>query len=861
MSSHIQNRRPISWADRLGRKPSGWWLSVSILLTFFSLLPAQVTGLNGWNIFVDPGHSQTQNMGVNGYSEAEEVLRVALQLQDILLSQTDIDTVYLSRTSDQQLVSLYQRTQHANTLGAAWYHSIHSNAGAPDHNTTLLLWGQLYDGTPDPPVGGEDMSAIMIDILTRGMRIPTIGSWGDCSFYNWSDYCANSGGPYLYVNRNTNMPSELSEEGHHTNPAQNQLDMNAEYKRLLAYTFYWSILQYHNLPRPFVGICTGIIRDVETGVPINGAQVFLNGQTYTTDTYQSLFHNYTNDPNQLHNGFYFFEGLPDTTLPVIVTANYYYSDTALVSIVDTFFTFHNVELLSTVPPIVLSTTPLDGDSLFPAWYDIQVEFSRPMDITSTENAFHMTPAATGVFAWSNNNTLLTFSPDTMGFYTQYTVQIADSAQDAYGHQFDGDADSLEGGSYSFSFRTGPPDMSPPYIIAIYPPQVAQEVELKPVVTINFNEEVGPDSLIETLVVLERLSNNVPVQGMLEHYLFRGQSIVSFFPTETLQPDETYVTRILPGLMDNFGNAMTTARGFSFRTGIVDLDLTAIDPFETDITANWWAPQTSGSTTGIITDSTMRVINMDIVNHLTGSTKALQINYGWDVNSSAWLIREYLSGGAPRNVQFTADHLLQMYIFGDGSGNQFRFAVDDHVPESNPPAAHHEVSPWYTVDWIGWRLVTWDMVNDGTGTWIGDGVLDGQLRIDSIQLTYVPGAAPFGRLIFDDLRLADEFPLGTTGSGKAPLPGAFALYPNVPNPFNPTTTISYQLPEDATVHLIVYDLLGRQIRTLVQTNQTAGRKSVVWDGKDTFGRVVSVGMYVVSLQAGTWHASQKVILLK
>jgi len=83
--------------------------------------------------------------------------------------------------------------------------------------------------------------------LTDGMRISTSGSWGDCSFYTWSDYCENSGGPYLYVNRNTNMPSELSEEGHHTNPAQNQLIMNDEYKRMLAYLFYWSILKYHEI--------------------------------------------------------------------------------------------------------------------------------------------------------------------------------------------------------------------------------------------------------------------------------------------------------------------------------------------------------------------------------------------------------------------------------------------------------------------------------------------------------------------------------------------------------------------------------------------------------------------------------------
>ena len=158
-----------------------------MIISSFSF--CQVTGLNGWNIFIDPGHSQTENMGVNGYSEAEEVLRVGLQLQDILLNQTDIDTAYISRTNDDQQVPLYQRTNQANFLGASWYHSIHSNAGASDHNNTLLLWGQLYNGNPDPPVGGEEMSNYMIDVLTRTMRIPSIGSWGDCSFYTWSTYC------------------------------------------------------------------------------------------------------------------------------------------------------------------------------------------------------------------------------------------------------------------------------------------------------------------------------------------------------------------------------------------------------------------------------------------------------------------------------------------------------------------------------------------------------------------------------------------------------------------------------------------------------------------------------------------------
>ncbi|MGH7457010.1 MAG: N-acetylmuramoyl-L-alanine amidase family protein, partial [bacterium] len=200
-------------------------------------LSAQVTGLAGWNIYLDPGHSQKENMGIYGYSEAEKVLRVGLALRDMLLQTTDIDTVYISRINDQQSVSLTQRTDHANSLGAAWYHSIHSDAGSSTANSTLLLWGQYRDGREKIPNGGRAMSAYMVNMLTRGMRTTTRGAIGDCSFYG-----CTSNGPYLHVNRESTMPSELSEAGFHTNPAQNQRNMNAEWKKLEAMTLYWSIL-------------------------------------------------------------------------------------------------------------------------------------------------------------------------------------------------------------------------------------------------------------------------------------------------------------------------------------------------------------------------------------------------------------------------------------------------------------------------------------------------------------------------------------------------------------------------------------------------------------------------------------------
>lgn len=775
-----------------------------------------------------------------------------------LVEETDIDTVYITRTNDEEYVTLSQRTDYANAIGAAWFHSIHSDAGPPNHNSTLLLWGELYNGTPDPPVGGEAMSDVMTDILTMGMRTTSRGSWGDCSFYSWSNWCQQTGGPYLWVNRMTNMPSELSEAGFHTNPKQNQLNMNSEWKKLEAKTFYWSFLKYHDIDRSFVGICTGIISDVESNVPINGAMVTLNEQSYTTDSFESLFHNYTGDPDLLHNGFYYFDNLPDDTLQLMLTADNYYTETLQVAIMDTFFTFKDVQLISKTPPAIVNTIPAEGDTNTPAWNPIIIEFSRPMAETSVETTLVTVPETGGTFTWSDDSKRLIYNADTLQFETNYILTIAGDAQDQYGHFLDGNGDGNGGDDFTLSFQTGPPDMSPPELLSIYPSINAQNVERNPIINMIYNEEIDPTSISDSLFKLEQYSDFTEVPGILEHYVVNEQSVLCYFPADQLFTDEVYVSRISPGFRDLFGNENIQWKAFPFVTTENTLEITTIDDYESGVTTNWWAPQMSGSTTGIITDSTGRSVNSDIVNLLTGSTQSLQVDYGWDTNVETWLIRVYLSGGAPRDIWFDSSYKLQVYIFGDGSGNKFRFCVDDKVP--NAAAANHEVSPWYTIDWIGWKLISWDMTNDGTGTWIGDGNLDGTLRFDSIQLSYNPGNPAFGTFYFEDLQLAKIIPVSVAEESTF-LPDEFALYPNYPNPFNPNTTIRYDLPRQCKVHLVVYDLLGKNVRTLINKTQTSGRKLVRWNGRDDSGNPIASGVYLYQISADDFIQTKRMILVR
>jgi microbial collagenase len=93
------------------------------------------------------------------------------------------------------------------------------------------------------------------------------------------------------------------------------------------------------------------------------------------------------------------------------------------------------------------------------------------------------------------------------------------------------------------------------------------------------------------------------------------------------------------------------------------------------------------------------------------------------------------------------------------------------------------------------------------------------------------------------------------------PKVFALHQNFPNPFNPVTTLHYDLPEQANVNIIIYDMLGRQVKTLINGLQTAGYRSTQWNATNDAGSPVSAGLYLYTIQAGEFRQTKKMVLLK
>ena len=116
----------------------------------------------------------------------------------------------------------------------------------------------------------------------------------------------------------------------------------------------------------------------------------------------------------------------------------------------------------------------------------------------------------------------------------------------------------------------------------------------------------------------------------------------------------------------------------------------------------------------------------------------------------------------------------------------------------------------------------------------------------------------------DYRLADVSYSGektyhsvtVLGIEVTPVPEKFSLLPAYPNPFNPTTTLEYHLTHDGKVSLVIYDILGREVTTLVETNKLAGKHMITWNAES-----ISSGVYYCRLIQHNQISTQKLILLK
>ena len=116
---------------------------------------------------------------------------------------------------------------------------------------------------------------------------------------------------------------------------------------------------------------------------------------------------------------------------------------------------------------------------------------------------------------------------------------------------------------------------------------------------------------------------------------------------------------------------------------------------------------------------------------------------------------------------------------------------------------------------------------------------------------------FDGQLLDAVSVFDDANVSVQTKNEYSIGGIF----NYPNPFNPVTKLRYTIPKNSLVSIIIYDMLGRQVKTLVNQTQDAGYASVIWDATNDYGKPVSAGIYLYQIQTGEYIQTKKMVLLK
>ena len=769
----------------------------------------EVTGWGDFKLFLDPGHSGRENQGLWGYSEAEKTLVIAHTIREYLTTYTDMpaDCIMLCRETENETVSLTERTDAANAWDADFYYSIHSDAGATS-NTLVTLFGGWYDnGTAveKTPNGGKRFGEYLEPNLKGVMQIGSRGNFYDRYFYDRVTNHSNKY-PYLHVNRESNMASLLSEGGYHTIAAQQQRNINAEYKRLEAYAAFRAILSYCGLTNPVQTFLTGVITNSENNEPINGAVITVNGQTYTTDTYESVFNKYTTNPDLIHNGFYMFEGLEaGAEVEVKFEAEGYETVTKTVTIKSATtgeaaesVTFLDVQLTN-ILPAVISSTSLEDLTSVNALKPLVLTFSRKMNRASVEQALSIDNDGQITLSWIDDCTL-SIDISKLEPYQTYKLtidgEVAKNAQT--GLKFDGDADGTEGGDFVLTFTMAEADVTAPTVVSTDPATDGEVVyTLRPVIRVEFDEELNWNEDKNGSCITVTDANGTEYAGKLTHAVVSEKSVLHFYFNEDLPLDKAFLVKVAGGLSDLYGNVsedyyfrfLSEYRGMTSQETVLSLD---------DVTS-WWGPNGSGSTKGLTSESTDNTWTASTsLTASQASSGSCHLHYTFDPAASGnlWQIREYYTSHAS-TAHTTVDGILTFWLYGDASNNSVSAML--RANSSSGGLKYH--NPQTTIDFRGWKLVVWDLQNDSYTDFTGTDKLEKNWRLDSFFLQHVEEdgveKAWGGDLYFDNLEFNKW---DTTATRKASLNDVTI----------PSTSAIEEIGTDANAPVEYYNLQGVRV---------------------------------------------------
>jgi len=346
---------------------------------------------------------------------------------------------------------------------------------------------------------------------------------------------------------------------------------------------------------------------------------------------------------------------------------------------------------------------------------------------------------------------------------------------------------------------------------------------------NYDKCYATDGSSDTVQVFIDRQTEVPLWEGLRYYNFDLVGVVAQY-SKAVPPNTGY--EIIPRFVDDITCHVPTE---GFETEMVE-------SFETAVPPTGWYTFVSDLDSGNVTEPWTRGNKAPSA----GTYHAYMNNY--NSGSYCWLVSPALSTNSEKNV-------LSFVAFDEANTTANDFGSELVVMAATE-------SGLFLDQWTEVKRITEAECVGTHPVWTID--LPELSDTNYVYIAFMvhnfgdPANPNVGgdNWIIDDVRMTVK-----EGIRDEALPMVFALHQNYPNPFNPTTMIKYDLPKESNVKLVIYDLMGREVRTLVSAKQAAGYKAIQWDSKNNSGRLVSSGYYICVMNAGDFHKNIKMVLIK
>ncbi|MBU1679293.1 MAG: Ig-like domain-containing protein [Bacteroidetes bacterium] len=451
--------------------------------------------------------------------------------------------------------------------------------------------------------------------------------------------------------------------------------------------------------------------------------------------------------------------------------------------------------------------------------NIELTFNKPMNKESVENSISVSPSCIYQINWSSDSKTLTLTGSELKGKTLYFVEIDTSAEDISGMKLKE--------KFITCFTTKRVNL----LIDNYFPKENSVVDSKQFdVLIKMDGPLDQTSLPGNVLFTD--SENNPVDIIVDRSVY-NLGWLKFEPRNPLQVGREYKITLKPGIKDShnltFGNQKIIVFSIShnkYETGII------IDSVET--ISDWSISEINIFNSNVNYEQTD--ISLNSTKKISGNNSC-EIKYEFASDQGILFVSKPLD-----NV--TASSNFGFWLYGDLSCNKIHLYFETNAGEVIKVFAD-------SIGYTGWKLIN-ILPKDYT--------VEPLINFIGIAIESDFSGENFGSILIDDFQTDIVLVIAETW---ATVPNKFELFQNYPNPFNPRTIIKFSIAPVETRHasslhvqLRVYDLLGREIQTLVNEQKSPGTYEVVFDGSN-----LSSGTYFYKLKSGSNQIVKKMIIIK